>query len=76
MLEGLLSGKQQVTPELAAQVPDSMVEQLAHQAAEQDPGIMGQLSEIYAAHPTLIKTLGGAALTIAMSRMADHSRRS
>ena len=76
MLEGLLSGRQQVTPELAAQVPDEVVEKLANQAAEQDPGIMGQLSEIYAAHPTLIKTLGGAALTIAMSRMADHSRRS
>ena len=74
MLEGLLSGKQQVTPEIAAQIPDSMVEKLAHQAAEQDPGIMGQLSQIYASHPTLIKTLGGAALTIAMSRMADRSR--
>ena len=73
-LEGLLSGKQQVTPEIAAQVPDSMVEKLAHQAAEQDPGIMGQLSQIYANHPTLIKTLGGAAMTIAMSKMADRSR--
>lgn len=74
MLEGLLGGKQHVTPEIAAQVPDSVVEKLADQAAEQDPGIMGQLSQIYANHPTLIKTLGGAALTIAMSRMADRSR--
>lgn len=74
MLEGLLNGKQQVTPEIAAQVPDSVVEKLADQAAEQDPGIMGQLSQIYANHPTLIKTLGGAALTIAMSKMADRSR--
>ena len=73
-LEGMLSGKQQVTPEVAAQVPDSVVEKLAHQAAEQDPGIMGRLSEIYSNHPTLIKTLGGAALTIAMSKMADRSR--
>ncbi len=73
-LEGLLSGNQQVTQEMAAKVPDEIVEKLAHQAAQQDPSVMDRLSSIYSEHPTLIKTLGGAALTIAMSRMADRSR--
>ncbi len=76
MLEGLLSGNQQVTPEMANQIPQDVVEKLAHEAAEHDPSIMERLSSVYAEHPTLIKTLGGAALTIAMSRMAENARRS
>ena len=76
MLNGLLSGGQQVTPEIAKQVPNEVVEKLAHEAAQQDPSIMERLSSVYAQHPTLIKTLGGAALTIAMSRMADRARQS
>lgn len=75
MLEGLLSGNQQVTPEMANQIPQDVVEKLAHEAAQQDPSIMERLSSVYAEHPTLIKTLGGAALTIAMSRMAENARR-
>ncbi len=74
-MEGLLNGSQQVTPEMAKQIPQDVVEKLAHEAAQQDPSIMERLSSLYAEHPTLIKTLGGAALTIAMSRMAESARR-
>ena len=76
MLQGLLSGNQQVTPEMANQIPQDVVEKLAHEAAQHDPSIMERLSSVYAEHPTLIKTLGGAALTIAMSRMAERARQS
>ncbi len=75
MVEGLLNGSQQVTPEMANQIPQDVVEKLAHEAAQHDPSIMERLSSVYAEHPTLIKTLGGAALTIAMSRMAENARR-
>ena len=75
MIQGLLNGSQQVTPEMANQIPQDVVEKLAHEAAQQDPSIMERLSSVYAEHPTLIRTLGGAALTIAMSRMAENARR-
>jgi hypothetical protein len=54
-----------------------MAEQIPHQAvrdiAEQrDPSIVDQLSDLYARHPTLVKTLGAAALAIAMSQIAKR----
>lgn len=44
------------------------------QAATSNPSIVDKVSAIYAQHPTLIKTLGGAALTIALAKMAEHAR--
>ncbi len=59
-----------ITPEAAAQVTPEMVEQAAAHAEQHDPSVIEKLSEFYAQHPTLVKTLGTAALTIAMSHMA------
>ncbi|MDC8787213.1 hypothetical protein [Roseateles koreensis] len=36
------------------------------------PGIADELASFYAQHSGLIKTLGGAALAIAMPKMKDH----
>ena len=41
----------------------------AHQV---NPGITDELAGFYAQHAGLIKTLGGAALAIAMAKMKDH----
>ncbi len=60
-----------VTPEQAAQISPDQIQQLADHAHQQDAGIVEHMSDFYAQHSGLIKTLGGAALTIALSKMAD-----
>jgi hypothetical protein len=71
-LAGLLGGGQtQVTPEQAAQVSPEAVEQLAAHAEQKDPSVIDQVSNFYSEHPTLIKTLGAAALTIALAKIAE-----
>lgn len=64
----------QLTPDEAAQVSPEEVQALAEAAAKQDPSIMDRLSEIYAEHPTLIKTLGSGALMLALSKIAQSQR--
>jgi len=64
-----------VTPEQAAQVSPEAVQQLAEHAEKSDPSIVDRVSQIYAEHPTLIKTLGGAALTIALAKVAERQGR-
>ena len=72
-LAGMLGGGQtEVTPELAEKIPDEAVQDIAAQAEQRDPSIIDQLSNIYAQHPTLIKTLGGAALPIALAKIAQR----
>jgi hypothetical protein len=39
-----------------------------------NPGIIDQLSQFYAEHPTLVRTVGSAALSIALAQMAEHTR--
>jgi len=63
-------GQQEITPEQAQQIPPEKVEQIAAQAQQHDPSIIDRVSEFYAAHPTLVKTLGTAALTIMLSKIA------
>ncbi|MFZ6847482.1 hypothetical protein [Undibacterium sp. RuRC25W] len=63
-----------VTPEQAAQISPEQVQQLAEHAHQQDAGIVEHMSDFYAQHSGLIKTLGGAALTIALSKMADAQK--
>jgi hypothetical protein len=71
-LAGLLGGGQaQLTPEQAAQVSPEAVEQLAAHAEQKDPSVIDQVSNFYSEHPTLIKTLGAAALTVALAKIAE-----
>ncbi len=73
-LAGLLGGgqQQQVTPEQAEQVSPEAVQEIAAQAEQKDPSVVDQLSNFYSEHPTLVKTLGGAALTIALAKIAQQ----
>lgn len=73
-LAGILSGGQQtqVTPEQAAEVPVEAVQQAANEAETRDPSVIDMISNVYAQHPDLIKTLGGAALTIALAKIASR----
>ena len=65
-------GQQEITPEQAGQVSPEAVQQIADQAQKDDPSIIDRISDFYAEHPTLVKSLGAAALTIALSKIANR----
>jgi hypothetical protein len=71
LLGNILHGGQ-VTPEQAEQVSPEDVRDIAAEAEKRDPSIIDVFSDFYAKHPTLIKTLGGAALAIALSKIAQR----
>ena len=62
-----------LTPEQAATVTPEQVQEIAHRAEKQNPSIIDRVSDFYAQHPTLVRTLGAAALTIALAKMAQRS---
>jgi len=76
ILGNLLGGGQnRVTPEQASQLSPDQVSQIAAQAEQHNPGIVDRMGDFYAEHPTLVKSLGGAALAIALGHMAQGMQR-
>ena len=73
-LTGMLSGQTQLTPEQAQRIPPEVVQQMANHAEKSSPSIVDSLSNFYAQHTTLVKTLGGAAISIALAKIAQHSQ--
>lgn len=74
-LAGILGqGTTQVTPEQAQKISSEAVQQLATQAHSANPSIVDSVSNFYAQHTTLVKTLGGAALTIALAKVAEKQK--
>jgi hypothetical protein len=67
-------GATQVTPEQAQNISPEVVQQIAAHAEKVDPSIVDQASAFYAQHTTLVKTLGGAALSIALAKVAERQR--
>ncbi len=67
----LAGGRAQVTPAEAASVTPQEVQEIAKAAEKAQPGVVDQLGDFYAQHPTLIKTIGGAALLVLLSKMKD-----
>ncbi|HWT03315.1 MAG TPA: hypothetical protein VN256_23885 [Pyrinomonadaceae bacterium] len=65
-------GQQEVTPEQAQQIPPEAVQEIADKAQKEDPSIIDRISDFYAEHPTLVKSLGAAAMTILLSRLAQR----
>jgi hypothetical protein len=72
-LSSVIPGLGAVTSATAAQAisPDA-VQQLTQQAERHDGGIVEKMSALYAAHPMLVKTLGSAAMMIAMRKIAER----
>jgi len=68
------AGTAQVTPQQAAQVSPQQVQDLANHAEKHNPGIFDTLGNFYAQHPQLVKTLGSAALTVALAKIANRMR--
>jgi hypothetical protein len=74
-LSQLLGGEgQPVTSDQAQSISPEVVQQLATHAEKTDPSIVDKASAFYAEHSSLVKTLGGAALTIALAKVAERQR--
>lgn len=69
-----LDGSSQLTPDQMARMNPAQIKQLAEHAEREDPSIVDKMSGFYAQHPDLVKTLGGAALTIALAKIANHMK--
>jgi len=61
-----------ITPEQASKLTPEQVQVIANHAEQHSPGIVDKMSSFYAEHPGLIKTLGSAALTIVLAKMAER----
>lgn len=73
-LAGMLGGgaaPRQLSPAEAAQVSPDEVQELAKHVEQHNPGIVDQMSSIYAAHPTLVKTLGTGAMILALRKISE-----
>jgi hypothetical protein len=64
----------QLTPAQAQRVSSETVQQLASHAEKANPSVIDSLSSFYAQHSSLVKTLGGAALTVALAKVAERQR--
>jgi hypothetical protein len=67
-----LTGGTAITPQQAQAIPPATVTNIAEQAHAQNPSIIDQMSSIYAAHPTLVKTLGTGAMMIALREIGKN----
>jgi len=61
-----------VTKGQAAAISPAVVQELAQGAERHQPGVVEKMSALYAAHPTLVKTLGATALMIAMRKIGER----
>jgi hypothetical protein len=55
-------------------IPPDSVQQLAEHVEQQNTGIVERMSAFYAQHPTLVRTLGSAAMMIAMRKIAERGK--
>jgi len=67
-------GTPQVTPQQSSQISPSQVQNIANHAEQHSSGVFDALGNFYAQHPDLVKTLGTAALTVAMAKIAGRMR--
>lgn len=74
-LAGLLgAGKTQLTSDQAQKISPEVVQQLATHAQTANPSVVDTVSAFYAQHATLIKTLGGTALTVVLAKVAERQK--
>ncbi len=62
-----------ITPTQAAQVSPADLSTLATHAQQHDDSVVDRLGSFYAQHPTLVKTLGVAAVGVVMSHMSQRT---
>ena len=69
------SAAPQISQADAERMSPTQVRDIAEEAEKSDPGILDRVGGFYAQHPDLVKMLGGAALAIALGRMANRNPR-
>ncbi len=69
-LGNLIGGQGGVTPHQASQVPPEAVYQVAARAEQANPSVIDMVSDFYARHPDLVRTLGAGALAAALGGLA------
>jgi hypothetical protein len=62
-----------VTPQHTSQFSPTDVTALATQAEKANPSVVDTVGAFYSQHPALVKTLGAAALAVALSHMRTRS---
>ena len=76
-LGGLLGGNHGAAPGItqdqASQLTPDQVTKIAAEAEQHNPGIVDKMSSFYANHPDLVKTIGSAALAIALAKIAQRT---
>ena len=72
LIPGLSSVFAGAGSQAGANVSPGAVQQLAEHAEQHDAGIVDKMSALYAGHPTLVRTLGSAAMMIAMRAIAQR----
>jgi hypothetical protein len=70
----MLRGGGKISPEQAEKVPPEAVQKMAENAERQDPSVVDRVSEFYAQHPNVVKTLGVGALTFLTSKIVGGMR--
>jgi len=77
-LGSLLQGKREgeisegeITEEEAERIDPGQVKQMAERAQQANPSIVEMVSQFYAQHPTLVKSLGTGALALIMGHMYE-----
>jgi hypothetical protein len=74
-LAGLAGGAAaKLTPDQAQTLKPEVVHELATQAEKANPSIVDTISRFYAQHAALLKTLGGAALTVVLAKIAERQK--
>lgn len=69
------AGPPTLSPEQASQMSPEEVQEIAARAERHDPTVLDKIGSYYAEHPQLVKTLGSAALAIALAGVANRMRR-
>jgi hypothetical protein len=72
--QGATAGSDAITAEQVSQVTPDQVQVIASHAEQHSPGIIDKMSSFYAEHPALVKTLGGAVLSIALAKIAERMK--
>lgn len=73
LASSLANGNRQITPEQADRISPEQVQEMARAAEQHDPSVIDRVSQVYAEHPTLFKTLGTAAVAMVLTRMAKSN---
>lgn len=68
------SGTPTLTPEQAQKLSPEQVQQLAAHAEKSNPSVVESVSSFYAQHGTLVKALGGTALSVLLAKIAERGK--